>query len=87
MTYRVRLSSKAMKAYKAADVTLAKKLARCFEVLEQTPRQHPNLTPLRGNLAGRYRYRAGDYRVMYRIDDERQEVIVLLIKHRRDIYE
>ncbi|NER00921.1 MAG: type II toxin-antitoxin system RelE/ParE family toxin [Cyanothece sp. SIO2G6] len=55
--------------------------------MEQTPRQHPNLIPLRGNLAGHYRYRVGDYRVMYRIDDERQEVIILLIKHRKDIYE
>ncbi|NET10191.1 MAG: type II toxin-antitoxin system RelE/ParE family toxin [Symploca sp. SIO2B6] len=42
-----------------------------------------------GRLAGysRYRYRVGNYRVVYRIDDDRQDVIVLLIKHRKDICE
>lgn len=87
MTYRVRLTKKALKAYQSADVALKKKLARCFEVLEQTPRKHPNLIPLKGELAGRYRYRVGNYRVMYRIEDDKRVVIVLLIKHRKDIYE
>ncbi|WP_413165565.1 type II toxin-antitoxin system RelE family toxin [Capilliphycus salinus ALCB114379] len=56
-------------------------------MLEQTPRNHPNIKPLKGNLAGRYRYRIGDYRVIYQIDDENNQVIVSLIIHRRDAYE
>lgn len=87
MSYRVRLTKKALKAYQLADAALKKKLARCFEVLEQTPRKNPNLIPLKGELAGRYRYRLGNYRVMYRIDDDKRDVIVLLIKHRKEIYE
>ena len=87
MTYKVRLTKKALKAFQSADGTLKKKLSRCFEVLEQTPRKHPNLIPLKGELAGRYRYRVGNYRVMYRIDDDTKEVLVLLIKHRKDVYE
>jgi mRNA interferase RelE/StbE len=87
MTYRLRLTGKASSFYKSADASLAKRLARCFEVLEQTPRQHPNIKSLKGQLAGRYRYRVGDYRVIYRINDETTEVIILLIKHRRDVYE
>jgi mRNA interferase RelE/StbE len=55
--------------------------------LEESPRQHPNIKALKGELAGRYRYRVGDYRVIYRIDDDAADVIVLLIKHRRDAYE
>ncbi len=85
--YRVQLTKKAAKFYKSADSSLAKRLARAFEVLEQSPRQHPNIKALKGELAGRYRYRVGDYRIIYHIKDEAEVVVVLLIKHRRDAYE
>lgn len=85
--YRVQLTKKAAKFYKSADSSLAKRLAKAFEVLEQSPRQHPNIKALKGELAGRYRYRVGDYRIIYRIKDEAEVVVVLLIKHRRDAYE
>ena len=40
------------------------------------------------NLKGRegYRFRVGNYRAIYRVDDDNQEVTVLRIGHRRDIY-
>lgn len=85
--YRVRLTKGAAKFYRSADASLAKRLARAFESLEQNPRQHPNIKALKGELAGRYRYRVGDYRVVYRIDEDAAEVIILLIKHRREVYD
>lgn len=42
--------------------------------------------PLRDELAGIWSARRGTYRILYRIDDEAREVIVLRIGHRRDIY-
>ncbi|XVX19214.1 type II toxin-antitoxin system RelE family toxin [Actinomycetota bacterium] len=42
--------------------------------------------PLRGELAGIYSARRGTYRVLYRINDQAQEVVVLRIEHRRDAY-
>jgi mRNA-degrading endonuclease RelE of RelBE toxin-antitoxin system len=42
--------------------------------------------PLRGDLAGIYSARRGTYRVLYRINDIRREVIVLRIEHRGDAY-
>jgi mRNA-degrading endonuclease RelE of RelBE toxin-antitoxin system len=42
--------------------------------------------PLRGDLAGIYSARRGTYRVLYRINDIRLEVVVLRIEHRRDAY-
>ena len=41
---------------------------------------------LRGDLAGIYSARRGTYRVLYRINDGPQEVVVLRIDHRRDVY-
>ena len=42
--------------------------------------------PLRGELAGIRSARRGTYRVLYRINDARGEVVVLRIDHRRDFY-
>lgn len=33
-----------------------------------------------------YRYRLGDYRIVYYVDQELRKVIFLLIAHRKDIY-
>ena len=84
--YRLRLSPRAQHFYAAADRPLARKLARCFRQIEADPRNHPNIRALRGDLAGYWRYRAGDYRVIYRIDDRTRAVDVVLIAHRGDVY-
>lgn len=42
--------------------------------------------PLRGELAGIHSARRGTYRVLYRINEPRREVIVLRIDHRSDAY-
>ena len=42
--------------------------------------------PLRNELAGIHSARRGTYRVLYRIDDDAREVIVLRIDHRSDVY-
>lgn len=43
--------------------------------------------PLRYSLKGHRRLRVGNYRVVYRIDVENSLVIIVAIKHRRDVYE
>ena len=42
--------------------------------------------PLRGELAGIHSARRGTYRVLYRINEPRVEVILLRIAHRNDAY-
>ena len=41
---------------------------------------------LRDDLEGLWSARRGTYRVLYRIDDARREVVVLRVAHRRDVY-
>jgi mRNA interferase RelE/StbE len=41
---------------------------------------------LRGDLAGIHSARRGTYRILYRIHEAQQEVVVLRIEHRRDAY-
>ena len=42
--------------------------------------------PLRLGLEGLHSARRGDYRVIYRIDDQRRLVTIVAIEHRSDIY-
>lgn len=42
--------------------------------------------PLRGEVEGVWSARRATYRVLYRIDDESREVVVLRVGHRRGIY-
>ncbi|MBA3662058.1 MAG: type II toxin-antitoxin system RelE/ParE family toxin [Gammaproteobacteria bacterium] len=43
--------------------------------------------PLRYSLRGHRRLRVSDYRIVYRIDAENHLVIIIAIKHRKDVYE
>ena len=43
--------------------------------------------PLRMKLAGLWRYRIGDYRLICRLEENRLVVLVLRVGHRREIYE
>ena len=43
--------------------------------------------PLRMKLAGLWRYRIGDYRLICRREENRLVVLVLRVGHRREIYE
>ena len=42
--------------------------------------------PLHGEKRGLWRYRAGDYRLICDIQDERITVLVLTVGHRKDVY-
>jgi mRNA interferase RelE/StbE len=42
--------------------------------------------PLRGELTGIWSARRGTYRILYRVQENPREVVVLRIEHRRDVY-
>ena len=42
--------------------------------------------PLKGDHAGLWRYRVGDYRILCVIQDQKVVVLVLTIGHRRQVY-
>lgn len=84
--YEVLLHPDAQKVYANADKALSKKIVRCLQQLEENPRSHPNIKALKGDFAGLYRYRMGDYRVIYSIEDEVVRVFVVAIAHRSEAY-
>jgi len=51
--------------------------------LTQAPHQYG--APLRKTLKGYWKLRVGDYRVVYKLDED--EVLILAIRHRKTVYE
>jgi len=84
--YEVFLTREAQRFYEEADPALVRKLNRCFQYLRENPCDHPNIKRLKGPLTGRFRYRVGDWRVIYQVDEQKHEVTVLLIAHRSKAY-
>jgi mRNA interferase RelE/StbE len=85
--YRVELSREADRFFRRCAAPLARKLVRCFKSLEQDPRRGNNVKALTGTLAGAYRYRVGDVRVVYTINDQAVIVFVITIANRGDVYQ
>jgi len=84
--YKVILQSQPRRFFADADRPLASKLAHGFRILEQTPRRHPNVKLLSGALAGHFRFRAGDYRIIYLVNEAARAVHVIRIAHRSEAY-
>lgn len=85
--FEIILSPEAAEFFAEAAASLAQKLARCFAQIERDPRRHNNIKRLSGEFAGYSRYRVGDWRVIYSVDDRARRVHVLSIAHRREVYE
>lgn len=85
--FEVHFSSSASRVFDRADSTLKRRLDRCFEQLRLDPIHHNNVKRLTGEFKGIYRFRVGDWRVLYRVDADARRVVVIDIGHRREIYE
>lgn len=56
----------------------------CYGSLADNP--HRVGKPLKLGLEGLHSARRGDYRVIYRIDEQRRRIDVVAIEHRADVY-
>jgi mRNA interferase RelE/StbE len=84
--YRLALAPKAARMFESADRPFQRKLDKCFQNISVDPFRHPNVKSLTGPLRGMFRYRVGDYRVVYEVDRATSTVNVVAIVHRRDAY-
>jgi mRNA interferase RelE/StbE len=83
-SYRVEIAKSAAKDLRGIDGKWIPRILAAIETLEANPR------PAGGKkLVGSdrtYRLRIGDYRVIYDIHDSTLIVLVVRIRHRRDVY-
>ena len=87
MAWTVSFEPRALGEHKKLDRSAQRRVVRFLQERiagNHDPREFGK--PLTGDLAGLWRYRIGEYRVVCRIDDERRAVLVLRIAHRKEVY-
>lgn len=86
MTYRIELAPAARRAltHRLPESVATACANFLHDVLSDDPFRVGK--PLRGNLAGRFVARRGDFRVVYEIHENVVVVRVISIRHRRDAY-
>ena len=61
---------------------------RALEIVEKSLAKDPYLgKPLTGPYKGLWKYRVGDYRIIYSIEKPGLVIFVLRIRHRKDVYQ
>ena len=84
--YRVVYSDQIEKDLKRVDKAVIKKiLDRIEKYLAQDPTKLGKA--LKGNFQGYWRYRWGDYRVIYKISEKEILIVILRLSHRKSSYE
>ena len=82
--YAVEFVPSAARELAGLDRAMRRRVARRIDQLAEDPRGAGSLK-LRG-ADDVWRSRIGDYRLLYRIEDDRLVVLVIKIGHRRDVY-
>ena len=57
-----------------------------YPILRENPYFGPNIKKLKGNYKELYRYRIGDYRLFYKIVEEKIVLFMIDIEMRKDAY-
>jgi len=89
MNYRISYSEEVLKKdLSFIEIKQAKRiLVKINKIISSTPKECGNsIRTLKGSLNGLFRLRVGDYRVIYKIFEESNGVLILKIGHRKDIY-
>ena len=84
MAYKLLFDDKVTKDLKNVDKSWQKKI---LEAIKTKLIEDPYIgKKLVGDLSSYYRYRVNDYRVIYEILEDEIILVVIKIKHRKDVY-
>jgi len=83
--YRLRILPAATRELERLDKPVARRIAERINWLAANlDAIRPE--PYKGDLAGLYKFRVGDYRVIYQILHDEQTIVIHQVGHRSDIY-
>ena len=86
VTFEVHLSHHAVRAFKKLGPDLKEEVRHAIDNLRHSPASGPPVKRLKGLLRDYYRYRIGDYRILYFVSSKTHQVFIDYIQHRRDVY-
>ena len=84
--YKVVLTKDAAKYYQKLDSNNKKKINNSILKLKDNPLEGTNIKRLHGELTGLYRYRAGNLRIIYKVEQKELIVVIIAIGSRGDVY-
>ncbi|MBN2894371.1 MAG: type II toxin-antitoxin system RelE/ParE family toxin [Campylobacterales bacterium] len=85
--YPIEFLPSAKKELSNLDFAIQKQLKEKIILLATDPSQlKNNIKALKGEYAGKFRLRVRDYRVIFRIEDEKVLIMIIRIGHRKEVY-
>jgi mRNA interferase RelE/StbE len=84
--HKIILHRNVVKFYRKADNALKEKLADAMDVIARNPRLDGHIKKLKGDLKHMHRFRMGDMRILYEIDDDQEIVWIKTVEWRGSAY-
>ena len=82
--YRLEVKKKAIKELSRVRPDIGLRLLQSIGSLASEPR--PRQSHKLSESEHSYRFRVGDYRILYQVDDEAKLVTIFKVGHRREVY-
>lgn len=84
MEWSVLYTASAARAIRKLDPQVAERVRKAIEILSAEPLRGK---PLQLDLKGLRSWRTGDFRIVYRLIDDRLQILVIAVGHRREVYD
>lgn len=84
MSWSISYTRSAAKAIRTLDPRVRSMVRAAIEKLAEDPTRGK---PLQLTLRGLRSWRTGDWRIVYRATEEKLEILVIAVGHRRDVYD
>lgn len=82
--HRIEILPSALRELERLPIAALRRVAQAIDRLAADPRAR-GVSKLRGSESV-WRTGAGEYRVLYQVDDDGKRIVIVKIGHRRDIY-
>ena len=82
--YKIEFLKTAQKEFYQLPQQIQKRMAKKLEDLKTNP--YPSGVKVLKNGQGRLRLRVGDYRVIYRVENDVLVLLIITVGHRKNIY-
>lgn len=86
LAWTIDVSEKAVRALRKMDKQTARRIRDELAEIARLEDPRSRGKALVGNLAGLWRYRVGDYRIICDIEDKVLVILVVDVAHRREVY-
>ena len=86
MAYRIEFEAQALEDFSRLDSAIKKRIQKYIDKIAEREDPRSLGEPLQDNLSNYWKYRVGDYRLVAEIQDDKFIVLMLVIDHRRKVY-